>query len=167
MNFVHHTAIVEPGAVLGHNVKIGPFCVVSKGTQLGDNVELKSHVILENKVSIGKGTIVHPFAVIGGAPQNIKHAGAGAEVVIGTNNIIREYVTINIGTEVGAMKTVIKNDCFIMTAVHIAHDCLLGDRVIMANNATLGGHVVIEDNVFVGGMTAIHQFVRIGKHAMI
>lgn len=164
---VHKTAIVEEGAKLGKNVRIGPFCFVGKDVVLEDNVELKSHVVLENKVYVGSGTCIHPFAVIGGSPQNIKNKGIGAEVIIGKNNVIREYVTINLGTEADAMKTVIGDNCFIMTSSHIAHDCVIGNHVIMANNATLGGHVKIEDHVFVGGLSAIHQFVRIGKHVMI
>ena len=164
---VHRTAIVEEGAQLGNNVKIGAFCFVGKNVILEDNAELKTHVVIDNKVTIGAGTSIHSFAVIGGSPQNIKHHGIGAEIIIGKNNIIREHVTINIGTEIDEMKTVIGDNCFIMIGVHIAHDCMLGNNVIMANNTTLGGHIHIEDNVFIGGLSAIHQFVRIGNCAMI
>ncbi|NRA73620.1 MAG: acyl-ACP--UDP-N-acetylglucosamine O-acyltransferase [Rickettsiales bacterium] len=164
---IHETAVVEKGAKLGSNVKIGAFCFVGKDAVLNDNVELKPHVVVTNKVTIGVGAVIHSFAAIGGAPQNINHHGVGAEVIIGDNSIIREHVTINIGTEVDGMKTIIGNNCFIMIGCHIAHDCVLGNNVIMANNATLGGHIHIEDNVFIGGLTAIHQFVRIGKYAMV
>jgi UDP-N-acetylglucosamine acyltransferase len=167
MSDLHKTAIIEEGARLGRNVKIGPFCFVGSNVTLEDDVELKSHVVIDNKVYVGAGSCIHSFAVIGGTPQNIKHKGVGAEIIIGKNNTIREHVTINIGTEIDAMKTVIGDNCFLMINSHIAHDCVLGNNVIMANNATLGGHVHIEDNVFVGGLSAIHQFVRIGKNVMI
>jgi len=160
-------SIIEKGARLGKNVKIGPFCFIGKNVILEDNVEIKAHVVIENKVTIGAGTTVHSFSVIGGAPQNLTHHGVEAEIIIGKNNIIREHVTINLGTEADAMKTVVGDNCFIMTSSHIAHDCVLGNNVIMANNATLGGHVHVEDNVFVGGLCAVHQFVRIGKYVMV
>lgn len=165
--FIHKTAVIEKGAKLGCNVKIGPFCFVDKDVIIGDNVEIKAHVIIVNKVTIGTGTVVYPFAVIGEVPQNVKYHGMGAEVIIGRNNIIREHVTINLGTEIDKMKTVLGDNCFIMTGSHIAHDCIVGNNVIMANNATLGGHVYIEDSVFIGGLSAIHQFVKIGKYVMI
>ena len=164
---IHQTAIVEKGAELGQNVKIGPFCVVGPNVKLGDNVELKSHVVIENKVSIGENTVIHPFASIGGLPQNLTFHGAGAEVIIGKRNTIREYVTINLGTERDEMKTIVGDDCFLMTAAHVAHDCVIGNHVILTNGATLGGHVKIDDHVLVGGKAAIHQFVRIGKFVMI
>jgi UDP-N-acetylglucosamine acyltransferase len=164
---IHRTSVIENGARLGNNVKIGPFCFVGKDVVLADDVELKTHVVIENKVSVGEGTRIYSFAVIGGAPQNLRHHGVGAEVIIGRNNIIREHVTINLGTEADAMKTVIGDNCYIMISSHIAHDCILGNNVVMANNATLAGHVHIEDNVFIGGLSAIHQFVRIGKNVMI
>ena len=167
MTNIHESAIVKKGAQLGANVKIGPFCIVGENVILEDNVELKSHVIIENKVRIGKASQVHPFAVIGGNPQNLTHKGEGAEVIIGANVIIREYVTINIGTEGDDMKTIIGDNCFIMTSAHIAHDCKIGNNVIMANCATLGGHVKIDDRAFIGGMVAVHQFAKIGKFAMI
>ena len=136
MTFIHPTAIVENGAKLGQNVKIGPFCFIGKEVTLGNNVELKSHVVMENKVSIGENTVICSFAVIGGAPQNIKYRGSGAEVIIGKRNIIREHVTVNIGTERDAMKTVIGDDCFVMTASHVAHDCIIGNKVTLTNGAT-------------------------------
>jgi UDP-N-acetylglucosamine acyltransferase len=165
--FVHGTAVIEKGARLGKNVKIGSFCFIGKDVILNDNVELKSHVVIENKVTVGAGTTIHSFAVIGGTPQNTKYHGDGAEVIIGKNNTIREHVTINLGTEIDEMKTVIGDNCFIMIGAHIAHDCILGNNVIMINNATLAGHVHVEDNVIIGGLSAVHQFVRIGKHVMI
>lgn len=167
MTLIHPTAIIEKGATIGQNVKIGPFCIVGRSVTLCDDVELKSHVIIENKVTIGSGTAIHSFAVIGGNSQIKNYSDGDAEVIIGKNNVIREYATINIGTELEEMKTVVGDNCFIMTSAHIAHDCILGNNIIMANGATLGGRVKVEDYAYFGGKTAVHQRVRIGKHAMI
>lgn len=167
MTLIHPTAIVEKGATIGQNVKIGPFCIVGRLATLGDNVELKSHVVIENKVTIGSGTTIHSFAVIGGNSQIKNYSDGQAEVIIGKNNVIREYVTINIGTELETMKTVVGDNCFIMTNSHIGHDCILGNNIIMANGATLGGRVKVEDYAYFGGKTAVHQRVRIGKHVMV
>lgn len=163
----HHTSIVENGAKIGNNVVIGPFCVIDKNVTLEDNVVIKSHAILSGKVHVGESTVIHPFVTIGEVPQNINDQGRKASVIIGKNNIIREHVTIHRGTDSGAMKTVIGDNCFIMVGSHIAHDCIVGNNVVMANNATLGGHSVIEDFVVLGGLVAIHQFVRIGECSMV
>jgi UDP-N-acetylglucosamine acyltransferase len=164
---IHPTAIIEEGARLGNNVKIGPFCVIGKDVVLGDGVELKSHVVISGNTTIGEGTCIYPFASIGSAPQDLKYAGEQTELIIGKHNIIREYVTINPGTSTGKVRTVVGDKCLIMIGAHIAHDCTVGNHVIMANNATLAGHVTVEDYAILGGLSAVHQFVRIGKHAMI
>jgi len=122
---------------------------------------------VDGRTTIGEGTRLFPFASIGLEPQDLKYRGEKSELVIGCNNTIREYVTMNPGTAGGGMVTRIGNDCLFMVGAHVAHDCQIGNHVVMANNATLAGHVVVEDYAVLGGLSAVHQFVRIGKHAMI
>jgi UDP-N-acetylglucosamine acyltransferase len=167
MSDIHPTAIVEPGAELGATTKIGPFCHVGRHVHLGENVELISHVAVAGRTVIGEGTRVFPFASIGHQPQDLKYKGEESRLLIGRNNVIREQVTINPGTEGGGMVTKIGDSCLFMVGVHVAHDCLIGNAVIMANNATLAGHVKVGDFAVFGGLSAIHQFVRIGQYAMV
>jgi UDP-N-acetylglucosamine acyltransferase len=164
---IHKTAIIEEGAKIGENVKIGPFCVIGKHVKIGDGTELKSHVVIDGYTTIGKNNIIYPFASIGTAPQGLKFKGEASEVIIGDRNTIREYVTINPGTKDGTMITKVGNGCLLMIGTHIAHDCQVGNHCIFANNATLAGHVIVGDYAVIGGLSAVHQFVRIGKHAMI
>lgn len=164
---IHPTAIIEDGAQIGVDVTIGPFCIVGANVVLEDGVVLKSHVVVEGHTHIGAGTIIHPFASIGGAPQDLKYRGEASRLVIGKNNVIREYVTMNPGTADGAMETRVGDNCLFMMSTHVAHDCVVGNRVIMANNATLAGHVQVGDFVIIGGLAAVHQFIRIGEHAII
>ncbi|MBI1776353.1 MAG: acyl-ACP--UDP-N-acetylglucosamine O-acyltransferase [Proteobacteria bacterium] len=167
MTSVHPTAIVEPGARFGERVVVGPFCCVGAAVDLGDGVELSSHVVIGGRTRVGAGTKIFPFASIGLAPQDLKYHGEPSELIIGRDNVIREHVTMHPGTEGGAMKTVVGDGCLFMVNTHIAHDCVIGNRVVMANNATLGGHVHVEDYVILGGVSAVHQRVRIGKHAIV
>ncbi len=164
---IHPSAIIDPKAKIGANVKIGPYSVVGPNVQLHDNVELKSHVVVDGYTSVGENTVIYPFASIGLAPQDLKFHGEKSELIIGKNNTIREHATMNPGTESGAMKTVVGDNCLFMMSTHIAHDCVIGNHVIMANNATLGGHVIVGNNVLIGGLAAVHQFVRIGSYAVI
>ena len=167
MSQIHPTAIVAPGAQLGQGLEIGPFCTVGPKVQLGDGVRLVSHVVIEGATRIGTGTTIHPFAVLGGAPQHLAHKGEDTRLVIGERNIIREHVTMHAGTVGGGGVTTIGSDSLYMVGAHVAHDCIIGDRVTFANAATLGGHVVIDDFVFMGGMSAVHQFTRIGRYAFV
>jgi UDP-N-acetylglucosamine acyltransferase len=164
---IHPTAIVEKGAKLGAGIIIGAYCVVGPNVTLGDKVELKSHVAVDGYTTIGDETVVFPFASLGHAPQDLKYKGEKSELIIGKRNKIREHVTMNPGTEGGAMKTVVGDNCLFMTASHVAHDCIVGSNVILANNATLAGHVEVGDFAIIGGLAAVHQFVRIGPYAMI
>ncbi|HJU20172.1 MAG TPA: acyl-ACP--UDP-N-acetylglucosamine O-acyltransferase [Stellaceae bacterium] len=164
---IHPTAIVAPGAKLASDVGIGPYCIVGADVILEAGVTLLSHVVVEGRTSLGAGTRVFPFAVIGLEPQDLKYRGEPSRLVIGRNNTIREHVTMNPGTAGGGMVTEIGNACLFMVGVHIAHDCRIGDHVVMANNATLAGHVVVDDYAVLGGLSAVHQHVRIGRHAMI
>ena len=163
----HPTALIEQGARLGEDVSIGPYCCVGSDVELGPGVRLHSHVVLAGRTSIGPNTTIFPFASVGHQPQDLKYAGEDSELIVGANNIIREHVTMNPGTEGGGMVTRVGNNCLFMVGAHVAHDCVIGDHVILVNNATLGGHVVIGDYAIVGGLSAVHQFVRIGAHAMV
>ena len=167
MSEIHPTAIVEPSARVGDNVAVGPYCTVGPDVELGDGVALISHVVVDGRTTVGANTRVFPFASIGLPPQDLKYKGEASELVIGCNNVIREQVTMNPGTEGGGMVTRVGNNCLFMVAAHVAHDCQIGDHVIMVNNATLGGHVHLDDWAIVGGLSAVHQFVRVGRHAMI
>ncbi len=167
MGVIHPTAIVDPQAQLGTGVGIGPYCVVGPDVELGEDVTLHSHVVVEGRTTIGARSRIFPFAAIGLQPQDLKYAGEASELIVGCDNVMREHVTMNPGTEGGGMVTRVGDRCLFMVGAHVAHDCQIGDRVIMANNATLGGHVTIEDDAIIGGLAAVHQFVRIGRHAMI
>jgi UDP-N-acetylglucosamine acyltransferase len=164
---IHQSSVVNTKAKLSKNVKIGPFCFIGPEVHLGENVELISNVHLEGNTKIGNGTKIFPFASIGTEPQDLKYNNEKNSIIIGENNIIREYVTINPGTEGGGSKTVIGNNCLFMISSHVAHDCKIGNNVIIANNVPLGGHVTIEDSVVIGGNSAVQQFTRIGRLAMI
>ena len=164
---IHKTSIIDKKAKISKKVKIGPFCYVGPQVSLADDVELISNVHIEGNTIVGKGTKIFPFASIGTQPQDLKFKGEKTSLVIGENNLIREYVTINPGTEGGGLKTIIGNNCLFMISSHIAHDCKIGSNVIIANNVPIGGHVTIEDSVVIGGNAAVQQFTRIGRLAMI
>lgn len=167
MTDIHPTAIVDPAAEIGEGVEIGPYSVIGPSVKLGAGCVLLSHVVVDGNTEIGPNTRIYPFASIGHQPQDMKYKGEPSRLVIGANNILREHVTMNPGTEGGGMLTSVGNNCLFMVGAHVAHDCQVGNHVIMANNATLAGHVVIEDFAILGGLSAIHQFCRIGKHAMV
>ena len=164
---IHNSSVIDKDAKIGKNVKIGPFCYIGPHVQISDGVELISNVHVEGDTKIGKGTKIFPFASIGSMPQDLKYKGENSILKIGKNNTIREYVTINPGTEGGGSKTTIGNNCLFMISSHIAHDCKVGNEVVIANNVPLGGHVTIEDSVVIGGNSAVQQFTRIGRLAMI
>jgi len=164
---IHNSSIISKKAKISTNVKIGPFCNIGDSVQLDDGVELISNVHIEGNTRIGKGTKIFPFASIGTSPQDLKYNNESTSLIIGERNTIREYVTVNLGTEGGGGQTIIGNDCLFMISSHIAHDCKVGNNVIIANNVPLGGHVVIEDSVIIGGNSAVQQFTRIGRLAMI
>ena len=164
---IHNSSVIDKKAKISKNVKIGPFCYVGPNVELQENVELVSNVHIEGTTYIGNGTKIFPFASIGTQPQDLKYKNEKNSLSIGKNNIIREYVTINPGTEGGGTKTSIGDNCLFMISSHIAHDCIIGNNVIIANNVPLGGHVTIEDSVVIGGNSAVQQFTRIGRLAMI
>ncbi|MFP4238020.1 MAG: acyl-ACP--UDP-N-acetylglucosamine O-acyltransferase [Rhodosalinus sp.] len=164
---VHPTALVEEGAHLGEGCVIGPFCHVGAEVELGAGVLLRSHVVVTGSTRIGEGTEIFPFAVIGEIPQDLKYRGEKTRLEIGARNRIREHVTMNCGTEGGGGVTRVGDDGLFMAGAHVAHDVQIGDRVILVNNAALAGHCIIEDDVIVGGLSGVHQWVRIGRGAII
>ena len=163
---IHSLAVVAPGAELGTDVTIGPFCTVGPNVRLGDGVVLRSHVSVDGHATLGAGCEVWPFASVGGKTQDLKYKGGAPRLVVGEQTVIRECVTLNCATFDGG-ETRVGSKCLIMAYCHVAHDCIVGDRVIMANNATLAGHVIIEDDAILGGMAGIHQFVRIGRMSIL
>ena len=164
---IHKSSVIDPKAKISKNIKIGPFCYVGPNVILDNNVELISNVHIEGNTKVGKGTRIFPFASIGTQPQDLKFKGEKNSLEIGENNLIREYVTINPGTEAGGGITKIGNKCLFMISSHVAHDCKIGNNVVIANNVPLGGHVTIEDSVIIGGNSAVQQFTRIGRLAMV
>ena len=164
---IHKTSIIDKNSKISKNVRIGPYSVIGPNVEIHENVEIFSHVNISGNTSIGPETKIYPFASIGTAPQDLKFKGEDNRLIIGKKNIIREYVTINPGTEGGGGKTIIGNNCLFMISSHVAHDCKVGNNVVIANNVPLGGHVVIEDSVVIGGNSAVQQFTRIGRLAMI
>jgi UDP-N-acetylglucosamine acyltransferase len=166
-NLIHPSSVIEPGAKLADDVIVGPFSYIGSEVILHSGVEIKSHVVVTGKTEIGEKTVVFPFAVIGEIPQDLKFNGEKTSLRIGKRNQIREHVTINSGTALGGGLTSIGDDCLLMTGSHVAHDVKISNRVIMANCAAVAGHCVIKDEVIIGGLSGIHQFVRIGRGAII
>lgn len=165
---IHSTAIIDPSVNIGKNVTIGPYSVIGSGVVLEDGVEIMTHCHLEGQTRIGKGTQIFPGAVIGTPPQDKKHKkGDDVYLEIGENNIFREHVMINPGTIEGGGKTIIGDRNLFMAYTHVAHDCRIGNDCIFANAATIAGHVMIDDHAIIGGLTGVHQFVRVGKFAMV
>jgi len=164
---IHPTALVALGASIGRGVRIGPFCTVGPEVTLEDNVQLVSHVAVDGHTRIGADSTIFPFCTVGLAPQDLKYRGEPTRCEIGPRTQIREHCTIHRGTVTGSGVTTVGADCMLMAVVHVAHDCAIGDGVIIANNVVMGGHVSIADNAVVGGASALHQFVRIGRGAMI
>ncbi|WP_293573524.1 acyl-ACP--UDP-N-acetylglucosamine O-acyltransferase [Phaeobacter sp.] len=167
MTQIHPSAVIEDGATIGEGCIIGPFCLVGPDVVLGARVELKSHVVVTGDTEIGADTVVFSFSVIGEVPQDLKFNGEKSKTIIGERNRIREHVTVNAGTEGGGGVTRIGNDGLFMAGCHVAHDAQIGDRVIVVNSAAVAGHCVLEDDVIIGGLSGIHQWVRIGRGAII
>jgi UDP-N-acetylglucosamine acyltransferase len=166
MSKIHHTAIVSPGAELADDVEVGPYSIIEDDVTIDCGSSVASTVLLAAGARLGKNVIVHHGAVIGTVPQDLKFGGEKTTAEIGDNTVVREYATINRGTDYH-FKTVIGTDCLVMAYAHAAHDCLIGNHVIMANSVNLAGHIEIGDYAILGGMLPVHQFVKIGKHSMI
>lgn len=164
---IHSTAIIDPGAEVDSDVKIGPFSIVHANVSIGSGTVIGPHVTIDPYVDIAPNCQIYQYASVGAVPQAVKFKGEKTYLKIGRNSIIREFVTLNRGTEFGGGVTEIGESNFLMAYTHVAHDCKTGKGVVLANNATLAGHITIGDYVIIGGLVAIHQFVRIGDFAYI
>lgn len=164
---IHPHAIIEPGAIIGKNVKIGPWTHIAKNVVIGDDCEISSHVVINGPTRIGHGNRIFQFASIGEDCQDLKYAGEPTELIIGDNNIFRECCTIHRGTVQDNSITKIGSDNLFMAYTHVAHDCIVGDHCILANSASIAGHVHVGDYAILGGMSGVHQFCHIGAHCFI
>ena len=164
---IHPTAIVSRRAELGQGVSIGPFCSVGSEVTIEDGARLISHVVVDGRTRIGAGAVLYPFCTVGLEPQDLKYRGEPTCCEIGARTQIREHCTIHRASVGAGGITRVGADCMLMAVAHVAHDCTLGDHVIVANNAVMGGHVSIGAHAVIGGSAAIHQFVRIGRAAMV
>lgn len=164
---IHPTALVDPAAVLGSGVTVGPYSIIEGPVTIGDETHLGPHVIVRPYTSIGRRCRIFQFAVVGEIPQDLKFQGEETRTIIGDDNTIREFATIHRGTAGGGGVTQIGNGNLLMAYTHVAHDCRLGNQIIMSNAATLAGHITVDDYAILGGLSAIHQFCRIGAYAFI
>ena len=164
---IHPTALIARGAEIGQGVRIGPFCTVGPNVVLEDGAHLMSHVVVDGRTTIGAGAVLFPFCTVGLAPQDLKYRGEPTRCEIGARTQIREHCSIHRGTLTGTGVTRVGADCMLMAVVHVAHDCSIGNQVIIANNVVMGGHVSIADCAVIGGASALHQYVRIGRGAMV
>jgi UDP-N-acetylglucosamine acyltransferase len=164
---IHPSAVVSPQAELAPGVTIGPYNIVGDHVSIGRDTVIGSHVVIEGNTKIGERNRIFPFVTIGTAPQDIGYKGEDTRVVIGDDNVIREYVSINRATTKEGWVTIIGNKNYIMAYSHIAHDCRLGNEIIMSNLATLAGHITIGDHANISGLVAVQQFVRIGAYSYI
>lgn len=167
MSKIHETAVIDANAELAADVEIGPYTIIGAGVKIGKGTRIASHVVIEGRTTLGEENVIFQFATVGSVPQDLKYKGEASELIIGNRNTIREFVSLNPGTQGGGMVTRLGSHNLLMMYCHIAHDCLLGNSNIIANGATLGGHVVIDDHVIVGGLVGIHQFVHVGTGAIL
>ena len=163
---IHSLAVVHPDAQIGNNVGIGPFTSIAKNVVIGEGTWIGPNVTIMDGARIGRSCRIFPGAVIAGIPQDPKFAGEDTTAEIGDNTIIGEYVTVNRGTKAKG-KTVIGDNCHLMTYVHIGHDCIVGNHCVIANSVGIAGEVIIYDWATVGGMCGIHQFNRVGAHSFV
>ncbi len=164
---IHPTAIIDPKANIGTDVRIGPYAVIGPNVEIGDGTTVGPHAVIEGWTRIGKENRIFQFSSVGAISQDLKYKGEEAWLIIGDRNTIREFSSLHIGTGDGGGETVVGSDNLFMANSHVAHDCRVGNRVILANGATLAGHVIVQDNAILGGLSAVHQFTRIGAHAML
>lgn len=167
---VHPTSVLSPDVELGPDVEIGPYCLIQGKVKIGRGTFVEGHTTVGSRhgiIEIGENNHISPGAVIGGPPQDISYKGEPTHLIIGSNNVFREFSTVNLATSKGDGKTVVGNNCYFMAYTHVGHDCKIGNNVIMANNSHLGGHCEIEDNVVIGGVCAFNQFTKVGKNAFV
>ncbi len=164
---VHQTAVIDRDARVHPQAEIGPYCVIGPSVEIGAETRVGPHTVITGPTRIGRGNTIYGQSSLGSDPQDLKYRGEESTLQIGDENLIREFVTINRGTEGGGWETVVGSRNLLMTGVHIAHDCRLGNGIIMANSATLAGHIVVGDNATVGAFSAVQQFCRVGYRAFI
>ncbi|MBS0582344.1 MAG: acyl-ACP--UDP-N-acetylglucosamine O-acyltransferase [Proteobacteria bacterium] len=164
---IHATAQIDPGAKLGANVGVGAYSVIGPDVEIGDGTQIAAHAVVQGPTRIGRNNRIASFAAVGGDPQDKKYHGERSALVIGDDNLIREFVTINRGTGDGGGVTRIGDGNWIMAYVHIAHDCIVGNHTVFSNNATLAGHVEVGDFAILSGFSGVHQFCRVGAHAFV
>lgn len=162
---IHKTAVVHPGAQIGQDVEIGPYTIVGENYIIGSGTKVGAHCVLDGWTEIGKSCQIYTGAILGTAPQHLEDKGQGTRLIIGNDNVIREYVTINRGTK--GSQTKIGDNNYLMAYSHVGHDCRVGSNIIMANGVSLGGHVTLEDYVNIGGHTPVHQFNRVGAYSIV
>jgi UDP-N-acetylglucosamine acyltransferase len=163
----HPTAVIHDGARIGDGTRVGPFVVIGAGVRIGERCDIQSHVVIDGDTRIGDECRLFPFVTVGMAPQDLKFRGEKTRIEIGDRNVLRESVTVHLGTGGGGGLTRLGSDNFIMAYSHIAHDCLIGNSIVMANAATLAGHVEVEDFATIGAFSGVHQFCRVGRYAYI
>lgn len=163
---IHSQAIIDPSAVLEEGVTVGAFSIIGPDVRIGKNTWIGPHVVISGPTEIGANNRIYQFASLGEPPQHLGYQGEPTKLIIGDNNVIREYCTFNRGTADGHGETRIGNDNFIMAYCHIAHDCVVGNHTIFANGASLAGHVTVGDYAIFGGFTMVHQFCRVGAHCI-
>ena len=166
-NFIHPSAFVDPSAELGHGVRVGAFAVIEAGVSIGDGCLIDHHAVVHTGATLGKDNKVFPHAVVGGEPQDLKFKGQPSQIIIGDGNLIREFTTLNRGTEEGGGVTRIGDRNLFMAYVHVGHDCQLGSDIVIANSVALAGHCEVGDHATIGGLTGLHQRGRIGTQAMV
>jgi UDP-N-acetylglucosamine acyltransferase len=164
---IHPTSIIDPQVELGADVEIGPFCIVEGPITIGARTRLFSHVSIAGRVEIGEGSALYPFVALGHPPQDFKFKGEDTRLVVGPRTVMREHVTMHLGTAAGRGQTVVGSDGYFMVGSHVAHDCVVGDHVVFANNGTLGGSCIVGDYAIIGGLAGVHQNTRIGRHAFL
>ncbi len=164
---IHPSAIIHETAKVDSSVQIGPWTYIGAEVEIGAGTIVGPHVCIEGPTTLGQNNHIHPYASIGGDPQDKKYEGGKTRLEIGDSNSIREFVTINRGTEQGGHVTRLGNHNLLMAYVHVAHDCIIGDHAIFANNASLAGHVIVHDHAILSGFSAVHQFAIIGEHSFV
>ena len=164
---IHKTAIVDPSAKISKDVIIGAYSIIGPNVEIESGTIIQPHVIIVGDSKIGKNNKIYSFVSIGNDPQDLKYKNEKTKIIVGDNNKIREYVTINPGTIGGGGLTKIGNNCLFMVHSHVAHDCFIGNNVVLANSVPIGGHAKIEDDVIIGGNSAVQQFTRVGRLSMI
>lgn len=164
---IHPAAIISPEASLAENVSVGAYSIIGEHVVLGAGCRVDEHVVIQGPAQIGQRCRFFPFGSIGFPPQDLKYKGEPTELIVGDDNIFREYVTVHRGTAQGGGRTVIGNNNFVMAYSHIAHDCILGNHIILANAATLAGHVTIADHATIGAFSGVHQFCKVGFHGFV